>query len=358
MSIKESHERFRHIIKGKIRQNLQKYIKNQEMLGKREGDIVRIPLPEITLPHFCYGPKKLGGIGMGKDTSGESGPFSVGNQEGEHHLEAEISMEELTELLGEALELPRIQPKASPSLSIPKNRYSGLSSVGPESLRSFRSSYKKALKRSIVSGEYNPKVPLVVPIRSDFRYRTARKILQPSTCAVVIYMMDISGSMGKEQKELVRTEVFWIQSWLKKHYKNLKTCFIIHDTAAKEVDEKTFFNLSEAGGTLISSAYKLCRQMILEKYPFTQWNVYPFHFSDGDNWSMEDSHLCMKLISEFFSKNTNLFCYGQVKSQYGSGAFLKEFQKHFPHEGNILFNCISDKDDILNSIKHFLGKGK
>ena len=89
------------------------------------------------------------------------------------------------------------------------------------------------------------------------------------TKAVVIYMMDVSGSMGDEQKEIVRIESFWINAWLKKHYKGLETRFIIHDAAAKEVDEDTFFKTSESGGTLISSAYKLTQEIIERDFYIT-----------------------------------------------------------------------------------------
>ena len=107
----------------------------------------------------------------------------------------------------------------------------------------------------------------------------------PATNAVIIYMMDVSGSMGDEQKEIVRIESFWIDTWLRKQYKGLETRFIIHDAVAREVDRDTFFHTRESGGTMISSAYKLALEMIEARLPACEWNIYPFHFSDGDNWS-------------------------------------------------------------------------
>jgi uncharacterized sporulation protein YeaH/YhbH (DUF444 family) len=190
------------------------------------------------------------------------------------------------------------------------------------------------------------------------RYRTFKTITKPQTKAVIIYMMDVSGSMGDEQKEIVRLESFWINAWLRKHYKGLETRFIIHDAAAKEVDEDTFFRTSESGGTLISSAYKLCQEIIMKDYPPNEWNIYPFHFSDGDNWSGEDTRLCVKLLQEFFLPNTNCFCYGQVESKYGSGQFLKDMQKDFPNDDRLITSQIESRDKILDSIKDFLGKGK
>ncbi len=334
MSIKEDHNRFRDIIKGRIKEDLRKYVSQGEMIGKREKDFVKIPLPQIDIPNFRYGPKQQGGVGQGEGKPGDAmgepqpGQGQAGDQPGDHLLEVELSIDELAEILGEKLALPRIQPKGMKQIETTKNRYSGLAPVGPQGLRHFRSSYKKALQRSISSKTYNPKNPIIVPIKEDFRYRTVKTVKKPMTKAVVIYMMDVSGSMGDEQKEIVRMESFWINAWLKKHYKGLETRFIIHDAAAKEVDEDTFFKTSESGGTLISSAYKLAQQMIEKDYPVHEWNIYPFHFSDGDNWSGEDTRLCIRLLREFFNPNCNVFCYGQVESKYGSGQFLKTCKKN------------------------------
>ena len=286
------------------------------------------------------------------------GAGEAGNTPGQHQLEAELTLDELAEILGEELELPRIQPKGRQKSDALKTKYNGISPVGPEGLRHFKSSYKNALKRAIASGTYNPKKPVIIPVRSDYRYRSFSQVVKPQANAVVIYMMDVSGSMGEEQKEIVRLESFWINTWLKKHYKGLETRFIIHDAAAKEVDEKTFFSTSESGGTLISSAYKLCQQIVEEDYPFSDWNIYPFHFSDGDNWSGEDTRLCMRVLKEFFLPNVNMFGYGQVESKYGSGQFLKDLEREFPSDDRLIVSKIENRDKILGSIKDFLGKGK
>ena len=164
--------------------------------------------------------------------------------------------------------------------------------------------------------------------------------------------------MGDEQKEIVRLESFWINAWLRRNYKGLETRFIIHDAAAKEVDEKTFFSTSESGGTLISSAYKLCKKIIDEDYPLNEWNIYPFHFSDGDNWSGEDTRLCVKLLKEYYLPNVNMFGYGQVESKYGSGQFLKDLEKAFPEDPRLVISRIENRDKIIQSIKDFLGKGR
>src|SRR6202042_2269344 len=145
---------------------------------------------------------------------------------------------------------------------------------------------REALKRQIATGTYVPDNPIVVPIPADKRYRSWKTEAEPVANAVIIYMMDVSGSMGDEQKEIVRIESFWIDAWLTRQYKGLESRFIIHDAVAREVDRETFFHTRESGGTMISSAYKLCTQMITSDYPAAEWNIHPFHFFRGDNWSI------------------------------------------------------------------------
>ena len=171
-------------------------------------------------------------------------------------------------------------------------------------------------------------------------------------------MMDVSGSMGDEQKELVRIESFWIDTWLRSQYKGLETRYIIHDAVAREVDRETFFHTRESGGTMISSAYKLCAKMIEAEYPFEQWNIYPFHFSDGDNWSVDDTVTCVELLQNQILPASNQFSYGQVESPYGSGQFIKDLQEHFGDREELITSEIKGKDAIMDSIRDFLGRGR
>src|SRR5690606_19957683 len=133
----------------------------------------------------------------------------------------------------EELELPHIRPKGTKNVVARHDKYDGVAPVGPEALRHFKRTYKEALKRQIASGTYDPDFPRVVPIRRDFRYRTWSEIKEPEANAAIIYMMDVSGSMEDEQKEIVRIETFWIDTWLRSQYKGIATRYIVHDTAAK-----------------------------------------------------------------------------------------------------------------------------
>ncbi|MCB0272109.1 MAG: DUF444 family protein [Bdellovibrionales bacterium] len=363
--IKIDVSRFKKIVRGKIKQNLRKYMTTGEMVGKKGNEFVSIPLPRINLPHFEYDFEKKGGVGQGEGDEGQSvGPGQegqvgkAGSKPGEHILEVDVSLEELAEILGEELELPRIEPKGQKqNLQSKKDKYNSIRSVGPNSLRHFKRTYKQALKRNISSGIYNPENPVIIPIKDDMRYRSWSTKLENTTSAVIIYIMDVSGSMGAEQKEIVRTESFWIDTWLRSQYKDIESRYIIHDAQAKEVDQETFYKTRESGGTIISSAYHLCSQLIQEQYGPANWNIYVFHFSDGDNWSSEDTVKCIDIIQKQFLPNVNLFCYGQVESQYGSGQFLKDIESKLQEE-NLITSKIDTKEDIYASIKTFLGKGK
>lgn len=364
--IEKDVKRFKDIVRGKIKDNLKKYITQGEMVARKGKDKVSIPLPQIELPRFKYGKKQQGGVGSGEGNVGDvigrgddpGDGQQAGDKPGEHVLEVDIQLEELAEILGEELQLPNIEPKGKKTIKSVKDRYSSIRRNGPESLRQFKKTFTNALKRQIASGTYNPTNPIIVPERPDRRYRSWKTTSEPESNAVIFLLMDVSGSMGNEQKEIVRLVSFWIQTWLKSQYNNIEIVYIIHDASAKEVDEETFFHTRESGGTRISSAYKLLIELIKERYDHNEWNIYPFHFSDGDNWAAEDTELCMKLLTEEILVMSNLFCYGQVKSAYGSGEFIKDVAKNFDGHEKLTYTNIDDREAILDSIKTFLGKGK
>ena len=365
LKIEQDHNRFRQIVRGKIKDNLRKYISHEELIGRKGKDLISIPVPQIDIPTFRFAPKSQGGVGQGEGDAGT--PVAVdegedtgeaGNQPGEHILEVDITLEELAQILGEELELPRIEPKGTKRIQTEKDKYSAIHRTGPESLRHFKRTYKEALKRQITSGAYNHKNPLILPIREDKRYLSWKTKPTPECNALIVYIMDVSGSMGDEQKEIVRVETFWIDTWLRSQYKGLVTRYIVHDAAAKEVNEEMFYHIRESGGTMISSAYNFFNKIIDEEYDLEQWNIYGFHFSDGDNWSGGDTDKCIALLEKELLPKVNLFCYGQVESAYGSGEFYRELEDNLSSEENLVISKIESKDDIYSSIKEFLGKGK
>ena len=364
MQIEKDHHRFRKIVKGKIREDLRKFITRGELMGREGKRIISIPVPGIDTPRFRYGDNSDSGVGTGKAKAGDAvgadgeGIGPGGTEPGRHIMEVEVSLDELADILGEELELPRIKPKGKHRITSERDRYSGIRQSGPESLRHFKRTFRRALRRQIMSGVYDPENPRIIFERRDKVYRSWKTVLKPQSNAVIIYMMDVSGSMGREQKELVRLEAFWIDAWLRRNYDGIESRYIVHDVLAGEVDRETFYHLREDGGTRISSAFRLAQDLIDNHYAPTDWNIYLFHFSDGDNSSESDSRECCNLLRERLMSAVNMFGYCQVASAYGSGNFINVIHEHLGDEESVITSRVNNKDDIYDSIKTFFSQGR
>jgi uncharacterized sporulation protein YeaH/YhbH (DUF444 family) len=347
--------RFRQIVRGRVREELKKHLGRTEMFGKQGDRVVSIPVPHLELPHFVH---DTGGKGVGQGDGDAGGGRGAGNQPGEHILEAEFTVDELAKLLGEALEPPRIQPKGSDELETRSGRYTGISPVGPESLRHFKRSYRQALRRLMSTGVYDVASPKVSLVRADRRYRTWKPKPIPKANAAIVYIMDVSGSMGDEQKEIVRAEIFWLDTWIQSHYRGARTVYLVHDAAAKEVDRDTFFRIRESGGTVISTAYEMAARVIEERFPAAEWNLYMFHFTDGENYSRQDSDKSSDILASRLLPSLNLFGYGQVEALGTRGDFLDVLRSRFGDDGRVALSRLADRDAIVDSIKTFLGRGR
>jgi len=363
--IEQDRQRFRQIVKGRIRKELRKFLSRGELIGHEGGHAVSIPVRDIDIPTFRYG-DNAGGVGMGEGEEGQgvgkpgSGDNAGGDQEGQHILEVDVSLDELADILGEELELPRIEPKGRHQISTIRDKYTGIRQVGPASLRHFKKTYREALKRQMAMGGYDADDPMIVPIRRDHRYRSWNEVRKPQSNALIVYMMDVSGSMGDEQKELVRLEAFWIDTWLRRNYEGIESRYIVHDVRAGEVDKKTFFSLREDGGTRISSAFQCCKELLATHYSPDDWNIYLFHFSDGDNSSEADNRLCVKILDEHLLGACNMFGYCQVTSAYGSGNFINVIREAFPEGADrphLVSTRVNSRDDIYDSLRAFFKAG-
>ena len=364
--IEQDHQRFRQIVQGKIRRDLRKFLSRGELIGREGKRFVSIPVHDIDIPTFRYGDNS-GGVGMGEGKEGQSvggKDGQGGDQEGKHILEVDVSMEELADILAEELKLPRIKPRGEHRVTTIRDKYSGIRPVGPAALRHFKRTYREALKRQISTGTYDAENPVIIPIRNDLRFRSWNEIKKPQSNALIVYMMDVSGSMGDEQKELVRLEAFWIDTWLKRNYEGVESRFIVHDVRAQEVDRKTFFSVREDGGTRISSAFNACKELIDTHYDPSDWNTYLFHFSDGDNSSDADNRLCVKILEEQLLPICNMFGYCQVTSAYGSGSFLNVLNEAFKEGAadelgpRLITSKVNGRDDIYESLRTFFKAGR
>src|ERR1700753_1315704 len=200
LKIKKDHPPFRQIVKGRIRDDLRKFLTKGELIGKEGKHLISIPVRGIELPYFRYGDNS-GGIGVGEGDEGDAvggkkGKTQGGTDQGQHIMEVDLSLDELAEILAEELKLPRIEPKGKHRITTVRDKYSGIRRVGPESLRHFKRSFKEALKRQIMIGNYDPDHPVIIPQKKDIRYRSWKEVRSPQSNAVIIFMMDVSGLMA------------------------------------------------------------------------------------------------------------------------------------------------------------------
>ncbi|MCY2960661.1 MAG: DUF444 family protein [Planctomycetota bacterium] len=365
--IERDRARFREIVRGRLRSDLRKYLSTSELLGRRGEHSVTIPIPQIELPRFHFGDNSKTGVGQGQGEKGQpvegdakdgEGAGGAGEEAGQHVLEVDVELEDLARMLGEELELPNIEPRGDKALVSDGGRYSGVRDTGPKSLRHFRRTFRNALRRTIAEGVFDPTAPEVIPMPEDERFRWKKRAPKPDSSAVIFHVMDVSGSMGREQKDVVRIKAFWIDTWLRSQYQNLEVVYIVHDAVAKIVDQQSFFSLRESGGTKISSAYELLLQLVRDKYRPEDWNLYPFHYSDGDNWSARDTEKCISILRDELLPRVNQFCYGQVKSAYGSGQFKKDLDTGLEGEEKLVTASVNDREGIAEAIRLFLGKGR
>jgi uncharacterized sporulation protein YeaH/YhbH (DUF444 family) len=368
-TIEQDHQRFRQIVRGKIRRDLRRFLSRGDIIGKEGKKLVSIPVHDIDIPTFRYGDNS-GGVGMGEGDEGDavgqpgSGKGQGGEQEGKHMLEVDVTLEELADIMAEELKLPRIEPRGQHRITTVRDKFTGIRPTGPAALRHFKRTYREALKRQLAMGQYDPDDPIIVPIKNDLRFRSWNEVKKPQSNAVIVYMMDVSGSMGDEQKELVRLSAFWIDTWLRRNYEGIDSRYIVHDVKAGEVDKKTFFSVKEDGGTRISSALECCKQLLNAQYDPNDWNIYLFHFSDGDNSSDADNRLCVKLLDEELLPVSNMFGYCQVTSAYGSGNFLSVLNEAFPNGRademgpRLITSKVNNRDDIYDSLRTFFKAGR
>jgi sporulation protein YhbH len=186
----------------------------------------------------------------------------------------------------------------------------------------------------------------------DLRFRTWQPTFKRETNAVVIAMRDVSGSMGEFEKYITRSFYFWMVRFLRTKYNHVQIVFITHHTEAKEVDEEAFFNLGESGGTKVSSAYQLALEIVEERFNPAQWNIYPFHFSDGDNWGEVDNQRCLDLVNQLLER-CNVFGYGEI--QEGGRRSLSTLMSTFQaiQADRFIGVTIASKEEVYPALREF-----
>jgi sporulation protein YhbH len=363
--------RHRAKIKEAIRQNLPDIISEQSIITGDEHRIVRVPVRGLKSYRFIHGHTggQAGGFGSGEGERGKvvgqrskrGRPGQAGDEPGVDYLETEIELAELIEMMLQDLGLPNLRDRDVRETVIPKGwKYESIEKSGIRPRLDKKRSVKEAIKRTeiLVSelmgqtgrGEeecrraleqargsltlalelLGPSPPQVTPPppgqrgvyldSRDLRYRTIEEEMEHRSNAVVLAMMDVSGSMGTMQKYLARSFFFWMLSFLRSIYRQVEIRFIAHTTEAKLVDEHEFFHKGESGGTYCYSAYDLAASLVDTEYPPSRWNVYPFHFSDGEDWQVERT---VESVRALLDRGVAALGYGEIQSDYSSSVLLE-----------------------------------
>ena len=153
------------------------------------------------------------------------------------------------------------------------------------------------------------RIPYIDPV--DVRYRRFEPVPRPVARAVMFCLMDVSGSMTEDMKDLAKRFYVLLYLFLQRRYKHVELVFIRHTHEASEVDEETFFHSRETGGTLVSTALEEMRRVVADRYPPADWNIYAAQASDGDNAS-GDSQRTARLLTQEILPACQYYAYIEV----------------------------------------------
>jgi hypothetical protein len=347
-------------IRDAIKRNLPDLLSEESIILSDGRQIIKIPIRSLDEYRFIYNSSKKKHVGqgdgdsrvgdvIGTDPAPRSGSGEgAGDQPGDDVVEAEISIAELENMLFEELELPYLKRKDQDRIEIRDVRFNDVRKKGILSNIDKKRTILENLRRNAREGR--PEISGISP--DDLRFKTWEEVVKPQNNAVILAMMDTSGSMGSFEKYCARSFFFWMSRFLRRQYEKVEIVFIAHHTEAKEVSEEEFFTRGESGGTICSSAYLKALEIIDSRYPPSLYNVYPFHFSDGDNLT-SDNERCVKLIRELLTR-ANIFGYGEV-NQYNRSSTLMSAYKHIELE-RFLYYVIRDKTEIYDALKTFFRK--
>jgi sporulation protein YhbH len=351
-------------IKEAIKDNLPDLISEESIVTSDGRNIVKIPIRSLDEYKIRYNHEKTKHVGQGdgdsevgdvisRDPNGGQGDGAgkgkeAGDQPGVDYYEAEVSLADIEGVLFQELELPHLKEKEQHEIKTSHIEFNDVRKKGLMGNIDKKRTILSALKRNATEGKAS-----IAPIHNDdVRFKTWNDVMRQESNAVVLAMMDTSGSMGRFEKYISRSFFFWMTRFLRSKYESVEIAFIAHHTKAKEVTEEEFFSKGESGGTICSSAYEKALELIDKRYPPSRYNIYPFHFSDGDNLT-SDNEKCLKLVDEIMQV-TNMFGYGEVNSYRRYSTLMSAYHKidhpKFHHY------ILKEKEDVYHALKSFFRK--
>lgn len=350
-------QRHQEKVREVIARNLPQIISEESIIMGKDKKIIRIPIRSLEEYRFCFkrqglqagqgrGGTRKGDI-LGRDYGSGSAPGAgAGDQPGVDYYEAEVTLEEIEEMLFSELELPSLQDKKKRLLVSPAYEFRDVRSKGLLGNLDKKRTLLENLKRNAIKGKAT--IGGIIP--EDLRYKTWEDKFKFETSAVVLAMMDTSGSMGTHEKYIARTFFFWMLRFLRSKYQRVEVVFIAHHTRAREVSESEFFVKGESGGTRCSSAYRLALEIIDRRYPPAEYNVYPFHFSDGDNLP-SDNEVCLEAVRRLLTR-VNLLGYGEIVNPYFRTGTLMSTLKRVKDDKLVTVE-IKDRNDVYQALRQF-----
>lgn len=359
----DDQQRHQEKVQEAIRNNLPDLITEESIIMSKGREMVKIPIRSLDEYKIRYnydknkhvgqgdGESKVGDVVARDGSDAQKGPGKgqgAGDQAGEDYFEAEVSLMELEEALFKQLELPNLKKKELQENLVEDIEFNDIRKTGLMGNIDKKRTMMTAFKRNAMTG-----APKFHPIyQEDLKFKTWNEIVKPDSKAVVLAMMDTSGSMGIWEKYMARSFFFWMTRFLRSKYETVEIEFIAHHTEAKVVSEDDFFSKGESGGTICSSAYRKSLELIEEKYHPDRFNIYPFHFSDGDNLTSDNAR-CVKLVEELI-KVSSMFGYGEV-NQYNRHSTLMSAYKNIKNE-HFKYYILKQKIDVFNAMKSFFTK--
>jgi len=363
--------RHRHKVREAIRENIAEIIAEESIIGKDRNRIIKVPIRGVKEYRFIYG-ENAPGVGEGGSEEKQAGQVigegkekgrgqQAGDRPGVDYYETDISLEELVEIMFEDLELPDLERKNFMQLEVEQlSKRKGYRKKGIRvHLDRRRTALARVKRKQATQREHTDRLDdQRFPFHNeDLTYRHKVSDIRPESNAVVLCIMDTSGSMDTMKKYLARSFFFLLYRFLWAKYQNVEIVFIAHHTEAREVTEEEFFHKGESGGTFISSGYHKALEIVNERYHPSLWNVYVFHCSDGDNFE-SDNPAALQAAKEI-AEISNLFGYGEIKP-LGSGYYGSSMIPFFSQIQADNFHTvqIQRKEDIWPSFKSFLSKDR
>ena len=367
----EDRRRHRQLVEKSIKENLGDILSEESIVGETKNKKFKIPIRGIKEYQFVFGNNNKGvATGTGEEKRGDKigsaqsigkkGKKGAGNSEGDDVYETEITLEELMDYIVEDLELPNLdRKKYSQILSESASRKRGYArhGINPRLAKKktviAKTARKQGKKRALAEAGLDQDIDRFPFREDDLRYYRVKMKPKKESNAVMIFIMDVSGSMDSTKKYLARSFFFVLSRFIKRKYNNIAFEFVSHTTIAKLVNEYEFFHKAESGGTYISSGLNVALDLIKEKYPPEMWNIYPVYASDGDNWS-EDNERAITALKEL-CEVSNMVGYAELLPSTYSTTMYYRFSKEVTNK-NFISVVVKEKKNLWDALKLMLSK--